>query len=475
LLLVLLACASPQTRPAAQQKALVFTRVTVIDATGAPAKPDATVVIVEDRITDVGQAGSVRIPSDAQVVNAQGKFLIPGLWDMHIHWFGNDKRYLELFIINGVTGARVMWGAPIHFEWRREIQEGAFLGPRMVIASSILDGPNPVWPGSIAVGNETEAREAVRKSKQDGADFVKVYSLLPRQAYFAIADESRKQRLPFVGHVPNSVSAGEASDAGQKSIEHLTGVLAACSTQEEAWRKEALDAYSNLPQGQRVPSPERTRPLSRLLLETFSPEKATALFTRLKQNHTWQCPTLVVSRSFAFLNDPSFRDDKRLKYMPSKFRAMWDPNADFRVQGRTSEDYDLSRAGFRKSVELVGLMRRAGVEFLAGTDVGNPYVFPGFSLHDELALLVQAGLTPMEAVQAATLNAARFLGNEKDFGTIEKGKIADLVLLEGNPLEDITHTQKINAVVLGGRLLPKPELQQMLVDVEALAKSAAAR
>jgi imidazolonepropionase-like amidohydrolase len=454
--------AQPKQNP--QSKPFVFTHVTVIDATGAPAKPDMTVVIIGDRIAQIGPTREIRGPRDAQVVDASGKFLIPGLWDMHVHWYLKD--YLPLFIANGVTGVRQMWGMPVHHLWRKEIEKGALLSPRLVIASPIVDGPKPIWPGSIAVGSEADAREAVRKLKQDGADFIKVYSLLPREAYFAIADEAKRQGLPFAGHVPQSVSVAEASDAGQSSIEHLNGVLGASSTREDELRKGFKDALSNLTQSQSPPASSRTRPL---MLETFSPEKAAALFARLKGNHTWQCPTMTVLRNIASLDDPNSRNDPRLKYMPSQIRSMWDPTTDFRFKGRTAEDFELARLVYKKQVELVGMMRRAGVEFLAGTDALNPYCFPGFSLHDELALLVQAGLTPMESLQTATLNPARYLGKEKDLGTIEKGKLADLVLLDANPLQDINNTQKINAVVVGGKLIPKSELQEMLAKVEAVA------
>ena len=470
LLLILAGCFFVRSQQSTQPKSLVFTHVTVIDATGSSPKPDMTVMIVSNRITVIGRTAAVSISKDAQVIDATGKFLIPGLWDMHVHWYEYDKAYLRLFTVNGVTGVRIMWGAPIHFQWRKEIQDGNLLGPRMVIASTIVDGPKPIWPASIAVANDAEGRQAVIKLKQAGYDFIKVYSVLPREAYFAIADESKKQGLEFAGHVPFSVSAAEASDAGQRSIEHLTGILAACSTREEELRKSYMDAYSNPPQGQRLPGPARTRPLTRMMLETFSPEKAAALFARLKRNHTWQCPTFTVLRSGAFINDPNFRNDPRLKYMPRQLRTQWDPSTDFRFKDRTAEDFDLSRMVYKQQIELVGMMHRAGVEFLAGTDVSNPYCFPGFSLHDELALLVQAGLSPMEALQSATLNPARFLGKEKELGTVEKGKIADLVLLEANPLEDIRNTTKINSVVLNGRLLDRKALHQLLTEVEAAAK-----
>ena len=191
------------------------------------------------------------------------------------------------------------------------------------------------------------------KVKKDGADFVKVYSLLPREAYFAIADEAKKQGLPFAGHVPFSVSAGEASDAGQRSIEHLTGILEACSTKEQEWRKGILDAFSNLPQGQTVASPARTRPLTRMIVENFSPEKATTLFARLRRNHTWQCPTFTILRSAAFINDPDFRYDPRLKYMPTYGKQ---PNT--RCSGAPNECFDYSE-GYRARPLISAVMQRS--------------------------------------------------------------------------------------------------------------------
>jgi imidazolonepropionase-like amidohydrolase len=462
LLLALPAQPGPQAAPP-----LVFTHVTVIDAAGGPPRPDMTVVVVGDRIADVGKSGEVVAPEGARVVEAGGKFMIPGLWDMHVHWYHGD--YLPLFVANGVTGIRIMWGAPFHHDWRREIERGALVGPRLAIASSIVDGPKPIWPGSLAAGTEAEGRQAVIESKQQGAEFIKVYGLLPREAYFAIAEEAKKQGIPFAGHVPGPVSMAEASDAGQKSVEHFTKLLEACSGREEELRNAGTELWANLPEGQTIPDAATLRPLNRMTLATFSPEKADALFARLARNRTWQCPTLTMLRNMAFIKDPAIHNDPRVKYMPPGMASGWNPNTDFRLKSRSDEDYDLLRQTYKKLTELITPMRRAGVDFLAGTDVLNPYCFPGFSLHDELGLLVEAGLTPLEALQTATLNPARYLGKEKDLGTVEKGKLADLVLLEANPLEDIGNTKKIAAVVAAGKLHTKADLEKMLADVATLA------
>jgi len=407
------------------EKALVLTHVTIIDVTGGAPKPDMTVVITGPRITDLGEAGKVSVPQGGRVIDASGKFLIPGLWDMHVHWYYRDT--LTLFTANGVTGIRQMFGNSDLLRWRDEIAKGSLQGPRMVVASPIIDGPQPVWPNSISVRDEAEGRKAVTRVKQWGADFVKVYSLLPREAYFGIADEARKQGLPFEGHVPFTVSAAEASDAGQKSIEHLTGVFKA--------------------------------------LETFSAEKETELFARFIKNGTWQCPTLTVRRSTAYQDDPNFRNDERLRFIPRQMLERWG----MRMGNRRAEFYANAKRLFQKEVEVVGDMGRAGVLLLAGTDTGNPFCFPGFSLHDELALLVKAGLTPAESLRAATLNPAKFFGLDQTLGTVEKGKLADLVLLEANPLEDIRNTQKIDAVVMNGRFYDRKALDKMLSQAQTLA------
>jgi len=454
-----------QQGPSSTPQPLVFTHVTVIDATGANAKPDMTVVIIGDRVREIANSETIRPAKNAEIVDATGKFLIPGLWDMHVHWY--DKDYLPLFIASGVTGVRQMFGAPEHYQWRKEIEAGQLVGPHMLIASPIVDGPKPVWPGSIAVSNASEGRQAVMEIKRSGADFVKVYSLLPRDAYFAIADESKKEGIPFEGHVPDSISVEEASNAGQRTIEHLTGVLNACSSREAELRGLAQETEGQ-PSSARFAGP-KYRERQELALGTYSPEKAEILFGEMKKNQTWQCPTLTVLRSWAYSDTPSFTNDPRLKYIPRDIASSWDPKADIFLKAMTADDWALSKRVFSKELEIVGAMHRAGVQILAGTDTLNPFCLPGFSLHDELGLLVQSGLTPMQALQAATLNPAHFLGRDKDFGTIARDKIADLVLLDANPLDDIGNTRTISAVVFSGKLLSRASLDGMLAKIEALA------
>ncbi len=455
------------------QPTFAVTHVTVIDGTGAKQKIDQTVVVTGERITTVGKTSKVKLPVGMMVVDGTGKFLIPGLSDMHVHWY--DKDYLPLFIANGVTSVRLMWGMPLHHEWRKEIEQGSLLGPRLLIASVIVDGPKPIWPDTITAANETEGRKAVTEARQTGADFVKVYSLLPRDAYFAIADEAKRQGIPFAGHVPVSVSVEEASAAGQKTIEHLTGILQACSSHEADLLRSAQEALQTILTTTNSPLSIVAEEIheDQLALKTYSPEKAEAVFSEFKKNHTWQCPTLTVLRLATYADDPaSFTNDVRLKYMPPEVRSQWGQLGNgSRMKSRAAYDPELARKVFQKEIEIVGAMHRAGVEILTGTDTLNPYCYPGFSLHDELGLLVQSGLTPMEALQAATLNAARFMDREKELGTIEPGRLADLVLLDADPLQDIHNTTKIRAVFANGHFFDRSALDKLLLDREGISTS----
>ncbi len=292
-LLIGLALLTPQLSDALQHQqspTLAFLHATIIDGTDTPIQPDMTVVVSGNRITEIDETDNVRVPHGAKRIDATGKFIIPGLWDMHVHWYLKD--YLPLFIANGVLGIRLMWGAPEHQVWRKEIEQGTLLGPRLVIAGRIVDGLNPIWRGSVAVGDAAQAREGVRQEQQEGADFIKIYNLLTRDAFFAIVDEANRQGLRFAGHVPYSISAVEASAAGQHSIEHLTGILLATSTREEELREMTVDVWTSRPEGQRWPSRATTHLHRRQMLETFSPQKATALFAHFKRNDTWQTPTM---------------------------------------------------------------------------------------------------------------------------------------------------------------------------------------
>ena len=437
-----------------------FTHVTVIDGSGSTAQPDRVVLVRNGRIASIGAAS---IPGDVQTIDARGKFLIPGLWDMHVHLLrkGRPEAYFPLLIANGITGIRDMGGdmsfADIN-QLRREIDSGTRPGPRIFAPGPLVDGPYPALPGiTRVVRNSDDASVAVTELKQQGADFIKVYNRVPRDAYFTLAATAKSLGIPFAGHIPASITAREASNAGQKSVEHLFNILFSCSSREDELMRMKAQSLSSSDSGERIELREK---YLKLTLESYDAGKARSLFDLFAKNGTWQTPTLVQRKAFAFppMKTP---DDPLMRFVPRSLRWRWDPAQDGRLQGRSEARQEIERQFYEKDRALIAPMRAAGVKFLAGTDTPDGFTFPGFSLHDELAALADAGLTPMETLQSATRNAAEYLGL-KDSGVIREGARADLVLLDANPLEDIRNTRRISAVVLHGRFYSQDDLQRLL-------------
>jgi imidazolonepropionase-like amidohydrolase len=454
---------------------LAITHVTVIDATGNLPQPDRTLLIADQRISSIGPSNSIAIPREAQILEGTGKFVIPGLADMHVHLTGagepggSREFILPLLLSNGITTVRDMGGyLESLIPLRQEMNHGKRLGPQIFFAGPYLDGNPPSFQPALVVSNSDEATVDVHTLIQRGVDFIKVQSILSRDAYFAIAAECRREHITFVGHVPDRVTAAEASDAGQKSIEHLTGVLRACSNDEpRLLRKQFITTPKK-----ETPAQSHVRQLAwqRELLQSYSDKNAGELLDRFIRNQTWQVPTLILLKNDAFPtpdSDPSH--DSRRKYVSQHFLEGWVKGAKARDKGTTPQEFALRKELLAKSIQIVGKMQSAGVRLLAGTDTTAPYVFPGSALHEELALLVQAGLTPMQALQAATRNPAEFLGKLQTQGTIENGKLADLILLDASPLIDIHNTQKIRAVILHGKVLDRNALDELLAKEEKFA------
>ena len=466
-LLLLLNAPNAAAQPA-KSRPIVLLHVTVIDMTGAPPKTDMGALITGDRITALTSSKRLRIPRGAQVINATGKFLIPGFWDMHVH-FTEVERTFPLFIANGVLGVRNMGGDLDQLlRWRADVAAGKLAGPRIITCGPIIDGPDPAAHGpTLVVSNSTEAKQTVDLLKQRGADCVKVYDRLPRDAYFAIIEEAKRQGLPVVGHAPLSITSAEASDAGQKSIEHLGTILEGSSTLgSELFKLEG----STQPVKDPSEFPRRLAARGTRMLDTYSEQTARTLFDRFVRNATWQVPTLETKWAQTFIDDLNRSPDDRLKYIPDSERQWWTPEKNFFARYRTPEYIAFRRRLWEKELELVGTMHRAGVRFMTGTDLSGAYVFPGFSLHHELELFVQAGFSPMEALQAATRNPALYLGELNSQGTVEKGKLANLVLLDRNPLVNIRNTRSIAAVVLHGKYLSKEDLNGLLAQAAERAQ-----
>jgi imidazolonepropionase-like amidohydrolase len=316
----------------------------------------------------------------------------------------------------------------------------------------MLDGEKTPFPSVIVIRTPEDGRRAVEELKKRGADFIKLQSLIPKDAVQAIVEESKKEEIAFEGHVPDAVTAESMSNNGMRSFEHLIGIFEGSSPLESEFLKGGKTEAK--------------------FLGSYEEERAEKLAAVLAKNQTWQCPTLVWERGGNLIDTMDFGKDPRGKYVPSYWKdRAWKAETAAVEKNFGTDDLATRKAFVAKELEVVLMMKKAGVPFLAGTDTPPAvYVLPGFGLHEEMRRFVDAGFTPLEALQTATINPAKFLGVEEVQGTVEKGKYADLVLLDANPLTDIGNTQKIAAVFFNGRYFSRGELAKMLAEVEENAK-----
>jgi imidazolonepropionase-like amidohydrolase len=424
----------------AQPHSLAFTHVTLIDATGSPARPDVSVIASGEEISIIGPTSRVRIPAGADVIDATGKFLIPGLWDMHVHLgsYDDGRKTLPRLFASGVIGVRDM-ASPIAdvMRLRSDTRTGAITGPEIVAAGPILQAklPFPLPPLVRMVGPE-DAASAVDDLKSAGVDFIKVGDTISRQVYFRIAREASRVGLPVAGHLTPFVAVREALDAGQRSIEHFgsagfRNLLVAMSADEASlstYAQAALDAAVNGGESLDVTLYRAT--FTGRLADTYSAQKAKALFTTMAQRGTRLTPTFAA------------------------IREVWEA----RERELSADDATANRRAVEQTTRMFLDAKRAGVRMLAGTD--QPLRDGRSPIHGELEALVSAGLTPMEALQTATREPADFLGRLRTSGTIEPGKAADLVLLDADPLIDIRNSRRISVVVVRGRILRGSELRE---------------
>jgi hypothetical protein len=384
----------------------------------------------------------------------------------------DSEVFFPAFVANGVTGVRDMStdladNARIR-QWAAQRSARSLVAPRITGGSPLLDGKPTIQPNALPVTTAAYARHVVDSLIEGGVGYIKVYSGLPREVYFAIAERTKQRHMTFAGHVPTSVTATEASAAGQRSIEHLTGVFADCSPEirKMSQRQRALLRDSTL---SRDSVHALRRAFLRDVMERLDCSPLAAQFVR---KQTWQVPTLTVKRPRAFAFDSATRCDHRLRYISPQLMDEWKATGLRSLDTMSVADVELQRMNFRLEQRIVGQLHSAGVPFLAGTDVHNPYVYPGFSLHDELALLVESDLSPLDALRAATINPGRFLGASDSLGSVDAGKIADLILLDADPLNDISNTRRIRAVWLDGRFLDRAALDALIA---AAARAAASR
>ncbi|HEX4934075.1 MAG TPA: amidohydrolase family protein, partial [Gemmatimonadaceae bacterium] len=430
-----------------------------------------------------GADGTVAVPRGARAIDGRGLYATPGLWDMHVHLSATSMRprragggstiasnadfAFPLLVANGVTGVRDMSGdLRLLRSWRAAVAAGERIGPRLVVTGNKIGGSAPVVPGApFPIATDDDLRGAVRALKREGADFVK-YLELPAERLPVLMATARAEGLRVSGHVPPWVPLSTMSEAGVASTEHLLGVVLAVSSQEEALLAEAREEqtwWGRLLIRAGVWNPElRLADRQARALASASEAKKAQLFDQLKRNATWQVPTLDAIRHINGLLDPAtVREGRAAYHLPFMVgrRKDW-------ANGDTLANYAFVRWAF----EATAAMHRAGVPILAGSDMPGTNRLPGFSLFDELVYLVQAGLSPLDALRAATIRPAEFLGARDSLGTLEPGRVADVLLVRGNPLEDIARMRELDAVIVGGRYLGRRDLDALLAQVRTLAK-----
>ncbi len=425
-----------------------FVGVNVVSVEAGGVLENQTVIVEEDRIVAMGAKASTPVPDDAIKIDASGQYLLSGLTDVHVH-FPTDgfmsslmkrevkvqpiENMLYLFVANGVTTVRVMSGFPELLELRDRIERGEVLGPRLIVSTPMFDGKKPFWPAPLsrAIGSPEEARAAVRDAKAKGYDLIKVYSLIQPDAYDAMMDEAKRVDLKVVGHVPILVGLEHAFASGQHEITHV----------EEFWR--FTSDYS---------------------------DEVVARFTKMTADAgTWFSPTLTTFtnalQQFEDLDAMLARDQNR--YLDPVIVEWWAPPHNRFVGAndkpeRTAQTLKAAQPRADFMMRLVKSFHDAGVPLETGTDVLNPMVTPGFSLHDELADFVDAGIPEIEAIRAATTRPAEFMGESDEWGAVAPGQRADLVLLSANPLDDIRNTERIVGVMVRGRWLSSEAIRTQL-------------
>jgi imidazolonepropionase-like amidohydrolase len=446
---------------AAAAQTLTITNARLIDVANGTVQPDTTVVINGNRIVSVLHSGG-HVPKTGRVVDAKGQYLIPGLWDMHTHVYfdgmaqdGSDL-ILPLFLANGITGIRDM-GSDLDMvlNARAAIAAHQLLGPRMVVSGPMLDGPKSHYKAAIAVATPEDGRKAVDMLQSRGVNFIKVQSGIPRDAYFAIAAEAKKDSIEYEGHVPDSIRATEAVASGQRTFEHLIGIFEGSSP--AATESQYLT-------GKKSPG---------LFLASYDPAREASLIQLLAKNQVWQCPTLFWERGQWLVDAIDYSKDPDLGYAAHSWvMKRWPASQKGILNSMDTDPLPVRERFVNHELDIVRKLHAANVPFLAGTDTpAGVDLLPGVSLHLELQRFVDAGFTPLQALQTATLNPARFFNKLDDYGSIKAGRIADLDLLAANPLDNIANTRTVTAVVADGRYLSPEDLDKLRTKLKQVAAS----
>ncbi|MGH8079549.1 MAG: amidohydrolase family protein [Lysobacter sp.] len=459
---VLLLC-SPALAGAAERVDLLIRHAGVVDVIAGKLRPDRLIAVRGDRIVAIDADARAGRFEAARSIDAQGKYAIPGLWDMHVHFGGGDtlieenKNLLPLYVAHGIAAVRDAAGdlSPSVFEWRDAIAAGKLEGPTLFTSGPKLEGYKSIWPGDIEVGNHEEISKALDQLQGWKVDFIKITdNTLSPELFMDALKQAHARGLRVSAHVPFALTIDEVSAAGLSSIEHIDYAYKAGSPQEAQIgamvRRGEIDSKEGWNRIQ----------------ASFDETTAREAYKRLARRGTAVTPTLNGSFVTTYLDRNDHRGDDYLKYIGPGLQATYA----WRVERAAKDDaaaIERRHQRYQRDAAILPLLQQAGVNILAGTDAGflNSFNYPGVGLHDEMQRFVESGLTPLQTLRAATINGARFLGQERLHGTLAPGKAADIVLLDADPLKDIVATRKIDTFVLRGKVYDRKALDAMLEDV----------
>ncbi len=458
---LLIACNPTEQTPAD----LLIKGATIIDIKTGELLEGKVIAVRADSILSVFDERDLNQYSATSEFDATGKFIIPGLWDNHVHFGGGDtliqenKNLLPLYVTHGITAVRDAAAdiSPSVLQWREEIAHGKLFGPTLFTSGPKLEGFQSMWAGDIEISTVEEMNKGIDSLERMKVDFIKITdNTLKPDLYLEIIREARKRGFKTSAHIPYSLTMEQVSSAGLGTVEHGSYLLKASSTKE----MELTEQIASGKVTYRDVLPE--------ILSTITEEKAMSTYTMMAENGTAVVPTLNISFTTSYLDQQDHANDAYQRYIGKGLLKTYN----WRVERAAKDDEKaiaLRHATYEKTKSLLRWVQKSGIKIVAGTDAGylNSFVYPGIALHQELQLFVEAGLKPLQALQSSIVNGPWFLEKSSKYGAIESGKFADLVVLNENPLLDIKATQKINAVILKGKVFDRKVLDHLLEEIAA--------
>ena len=432
---------------------LLIKSTNVINVENGNVDRKADVGISNGHIRQIDTNGLLSPDSALQVIDGRGQFLIPGLWDHYTHTtWQSYKDFFPLLIANGVLGVGAMYGnVGETSQLKMAIDSNQLIGPVVASLGAIIDGPYSSSLYAEELDQSSQVLNRLKELHQQGVTSFRVLSNLSGDNYYQLTRYCQENGLRLSGLVPWSINWGEALGAGQNALEQFSGLLPASSSREDHYRAVlgGMVKDTMLADWQDYP---------KFLWQTFDTTKFVEALSLIAENNAFITPQLQTLYAKANLNDPTLRRDTRIKYIPAYATKDWKSALNF----QTDTLFHYQQKILELQASFLDTISQMQVPIIAGTDMTTPYIFPGFSLHDELNLLVENGLSPLEAIQSATINPVRYQGQSDIIGTIETGKLANLVLLAANPLNDIQNTKAIEGVILKGRYFSKEQLNRIL-------------